>query len=62
MEKKQRRKTGEPAAKTRRVPAISRNETAEFNPDYTYVIQNLKKIAILAVCFISFLVILSFIL
>jgi len=34
--------------------------TQEFNPDYHLVIQDLKKIGILAVSFISLLVILSF--
>lgn len=33
-----------------------------FNPDYTYVIQNLKRIGILAVIFIGALVVLSFVL
>ena len=33
---------------------------AEFNPDYTLVKQDLKRIAILAVVFISSLVVLSF--
>ena len=32
----------------------------EFNPDYQLVVQDLKKIGILAVSFISLLVILSF--
>ncbi len=33
-----------------------------FDPDYTYVIKNLKKIGVMAVCFIAVLVALSFIL
>ncbi|MEA4909301.1 MAG: hypothetical protein GYA17_18125 [Chloroflexi bacterium] len=32
----------------------------EFNPDYSYVIQDLKRIGILAVSFIGILVVLSF--
>ena len=41
--------------------AASRSSyTQEFNPDYHLVIQDLKKIGILAVSFISLLVILSF--
>lgn len=34
----------------------------EFNPDYAYVVENLKRIGILAVIFIAVLVVLSFIL
>jgi hypothetical protein len=37
-------------------PALS----SEFNPDYSQTIKDLKKIGILAVSFISFLVVLSF--
>jgi hypothetical protein len=32
----------------------------EFNPDYSYVMKDLKKIGILAVSFVSILVVLSF--
>lgn len=35
-------------------------ETTEFNPDYTDVKKDLKRIAILAVSLISLLVVLSF--
>ena len=38
----------------------SRAFSTEFNPDYTYVKQDLKKIAILAVVFVVILVALSF--
>lgn len=38
----------------------SRAFSTEFNPDYTYVKQDLKKIAILAVAFIVILIALSF--
>ena len=38
----------------------SRLSSTEFNPDYTYVKQDLKRIAILAVTFISILIILTF--
>jgi hypothetical protein len=40
----------------------TRSTSGEFNPDYSYVKQDLKKIAILAVAFVVILVILSFIL
>jgi hypothetical protein len=45
---------GVPAAVNR--PALS----SEFNPDYSYVMQDLKKIGILAGSFITILVVLSF--
>jgi hypothetical protein len=49
--------TDRPAAS----PAVSRSSySQEFNPDYHLVIQDLKKIGILAVSFISLLVVLSF--
>jgi hypothetical protein len=49
--------TSRPAAS----PAVSRSSySQEFNPDYHLVIQDLKKIGILAVTFISLLVVLSF--
>jgi hypothetical protein len=38
----------------------SRAFSTEFNPDYTYVKQDLKKIAILAVVFVVVLIALSF--
>ncbi len=41
-------------------PAVS--HTNEFNPDYAYVIKDLKRIGTLAVFFITVLIILSFIL
>lgn len=41
--------------------AVSRSSySQDFNPDYHMVIQDLKKIGILAVTFISLLVVLSF--
>ena len=39
---------------------IPASRSDSFNPDYTYVRQDLKRIGILAGTFISFLVILSF--
>lgn len=45
------------------LPVVKRQSSpTAFDPDYTYVAENLKKIGILAVCFIAILVILSFIL
>jgi hypothetical protein len=41
-------------------PAISRS--TEFNPDYAYVIKDLKRIGSLAVFFLGVLVVLSFVL
>jgi hypothetical protein len=41
-------------------PGISRS--TEFNPDYSYVIKDLKRIGSLAVFFLGVLVVLSFVL
>ena len=41
-------------------PIVSRS--TEFNPDYSYVIKDLKRIGSLAVFFLGVLVVLSFIL
>jgi hypothetical protein len=35
---------------------------ADFNPDYTYVRADLRRIAVLAVSFFSFLIVLAFLL
>lgn len=42
------------------VKANNRSAVAEFNPDYTYVKQDLKRIGILAGSFFVILVVLSF--
>lgn len=42
--------------------ASVRRTTTEFNPDYSYILRDLKRIAILAGTFIAALVVLSFIL
>ncbi len=59
MAKKQNQQT-----RNQPLPVAERRsaQTQSFNPDYTYVIQNLKKIGVMAVCFIAVLVALSFIL
>ena len=36
--------------------------TSEFNPDYSYVIKDLKRIGTLAIFFLTVLIVLSFIL
>ena len=38
------------------------NRSAEFNPDYSYVIKDLKRIGSLAIFFLGVLVVLSFVL
>lgn len=38
------------------------NRSSEFNPDYSYVIKDLKRIGSLAIFFLGVLVVLSFIL
>ncbi|NMA12933.1 MAG: hypothetical protein GX933_07125 [Chloroflexi bacterium] len=51
------------ATRTTDLPlATVKKSSDEFNPDYSYVVENLKRIGILAVIFIAGLVVLSFIL
>ena len=38
---------------------IRASGTSEFNPDYSYVVKDLRKIGILAITFITVLVVLS---
>jgi hypothetical protein len=52
--------TGEAALKAGK--GSGRTFSQEFNPDYTYIKQDLKRIAFLAVAFVVILVVLSFIL
>lgn len=68
MSKKNRRQSrnisaSKPSAQAASSPAqaaIKPASSYEFNPDYTYVKRDLKRIAILAVSFILILVVLSF--
>ena len=61
MAKQQKRNTA--AVHSEGLPVVNRQSNpAAFDPDYTPVIENLKKIGILAACFITILIILSFIL
>jgi hypothetical protein len=66
MSKKNRKKFRnkmEAAARNNTVvvnPVVQRS--SEFNPDYSYVIKDLKRIGTLAVFFLTVLVVLSFIL
>jgi hypothetical protein len=63
---KKRSVSSTPAAKTEKSvkPSLSSGRTFsnEFNPDYTFVKQDLKRIAILASTFVVILIALSFIL
>ncbi|MEJ5202708.1 MAG: hypothetical protein WHV66_10800 [Anaerolineales bacterium] len=52
----------ETAASAPAKPAAIRSSSQEFNPDYSYVISDLKRIGVLAASFIAVLVVLSFIL
>lgn len=52
----------ETAAPAQAKPVAIRSSSQEFNPDYSYVISDLKRIGILAASFIAVLVVLSFIL
>ena len=51
-------------SKNQPLPVAERraSQAQAFDPDYTYVIKNLKKIGVMAVCFIAVPVVLSFIL
>jgi hypothetical protein len=49
-----------PAAAAPVTSVASSSRTYEFNPDYSYVIKDLRRIGILAGTFISILVILAF--
>jgi chorismate mutase len=68
MAKKQKRKTTVRPAREQAVveksetPASSRASAAEFNPDYSNVKKDLKRIGLLAGSFFVVLIILSFIL
>lgn len=58
MSKKRNRKS-RPTPETFSQSGSSRSFTDNFNPDYTYVIKDLRNIGILAGIFITILVILS---
>lgn len=67
MSKKQKRQVSQPtstaapvAQVVKPVRASRANASEDFNPDYTYVIQDLKRIGIMAGSFILVLVVLSF--
>lgn len=65
--KRQSRKVAPATVNTTSTPAVLEvprstvRSEREFNPDYSYVIKDLKRIGILASIFIAILVILSFI-
>jgi hypothetical protein len=65
MSKKNRKKlrTNEIAARNNAVTTNSlAQRSSEFNPDYSYVIKDLKRIGTLALFFLTILIVLSFIL
>ena len=47
---------------SRRPTSVDKLRGREFTPDYSYVIQDLKRILVLAASFITLLIVLSFIL
>jgi hypothetical protein len=51
----------ETASNQSSLPVAARTNKDTFDPDYSYVVKNLKQIGILAVIFIAILVILSFV-
>jgi hypothetical protein len=66
MSKKNRKKYRNKTETAARNNAIVNNSlvqrSSEFNPDYSYVIKDLKRIGTLAVFFVTILIVLSFIL
>lgn len=65
MAKKQYRKVKTTTSKTDMAETVmnsprARLSSTDFNPDYTYVKQDLKRIGILAVSFIGVLLVLTF--
>lgn len=64
MSKKQKRQvssgSASPAFTTEKTTTSRIGTTTEFNPDYSPVIKDLKRIGILAASFIGLLVVLSF--
>jgi hypothetical protein len=66
MSNKRKRSTSSGATRTNQpvrqisTPATRHTTAAEFNPDYTFVINDLKRIGTLAGSFIVILVVLSF--
>ena len=44
------------------VPGLRPSTVADFNPDYTYAKQDLKRVGIMAASFIGVLIVLSFVL
>ncbi len=60
--KRQRSRMTAPATTTPVMENIpSRSSEREFNPDYSYVIKDLKRIGVLAGTFFAILIVLSFI-
>jgi len=65
MSKKHKKKFSNPPASPTKTPAqaaIPFARSNEFNPDYTYVIKDLKRIGTLAVFFLIVLLVLTFVL
>lgn len=65
MSKKHKKKFRKQSASVALSPAINPSiftRSSEFNPDYSYVIRDLKRIGSLAVFFLTVLVVLAFIL
>lgn len=56
MSKKRRRKKTRPAPP----PSYKKRERGGFNPDYSYVFKDLRRIAVLAGGLIALLIVLSF--
>ncbi len=66
MSKKSKRQTSKNGTRSAqplpavKIPASMANKPAEFNPDYSYVKKDLRRIGLLAGSFVTILVVLSF--
>ena len=60
MAKKPRRKSSKAANEMAQTASNGRNTEQGFNPDYSYVIKDLRRIGILAGSFFAILITLSF--
>lgn len=46
--------------RSRKKQALAASKSFEFNPDYTYIKKDLKRIGVLAASFVAILIVLSF--
>ena len=61
MSKKSKKKYRDVKSIKNKTASVSSQKSDEFNPDYSYVIKDLKRIGILAGTFFILLIVLSFV-